>query len=103
MKVSVSHHIDASEPDAAGDYDYYYEYYLYRFSDGRRSYVARAYADEPGQAAFLAVEEEGRNGFVGPADEEDALFVEAVAYLRLCGRTALSRLTEAEGYVPLGR
>jgi hypothetical protein len=51
VKVSKEHVIDASEPDAAGHYDYYYAYWLYRFEDSRTTLIARREADLPGERA----------------------------------------------------
>ena len=53
VEIESTHHIDAGEKGADGRYDYYYEYDLYRFSDGATVIVARSYADEP-QATCLA-------------------------------------------------
>ncbi|MBP1089057.1 hypothetical protein JOE39_003091 [Pseudomonas sp. PvP100] len=40
------HHIDASEQDKYGFYDYYYEYDMYYFTEGTLSLVARCYTDD---------------------------------------------------------
>ena len=45
MQVEFSHHIDASEADAEGFYEYYYEYDIYRFTLGGLSLVVRSYSD----------------------------------------------------------
>jgi len=101
MEVTISHHIDASEPDANSDYDYYYEYDIYRFSRAGRTYVARSYRDEPDGAAFQSCLEGEEWSLLGPADLIDSLLVQAVDYLQRAGKTKLDRLTETEGYVPL--
>jgi hypothetical protein len=59
MHVERTHHIDASDRDESGSYEYYYEYDLYRFTLGGTCLVARSYADEPNEAHFLRIEERG--------------------------------------------
>ena len=41
MQVQCNHHIDASDPDANGDYEYYYEYDIFLFSEGELTLQAR--------------------------------------------------------------
>ena len=48
MQVEFSHHIDASEADAEGFYEYYYEYDIYCFTLGGLSLVVRKDARLPG-------------------------------------------------------
>jgi hypothetical protein len=60
MEVTTTHHIDASEPDAKGMYDWYYEYDLYRFSEGAIALIARSYVDKTYEAHFLRLEREGK-------------------------------------------
>ncbi|WP_454659109.1 hypothetical protein [Bosea beijingensis] len=101
MDVVTSHHVDASECDAEGFYDYHYEYDIYRFSRGGRTFVARAYVDEPERAAFVSRQERGQSCLLGPMDLTDPLLAEAAAYLHAAGKTSLERLSERDGYVPL--
>jgi hypothetical protein len=100
MDVDVSHHIDASEPDAQGMHDYHYEYHIHRFTGSGRTYVARSYVDEPGSAAFMSAEEGGVSRLLGSADLIHPLLVAAADHLRGTGRSRLDRLS-ASGYVPL--
>lgn len=106
MHVSVDHHIDASDTDADGMHDWHYEYHIYRFSQGRKAYVARAYVDDPGKVAFLSCEVRllgvRRFRFLTSADLETSLFAAAVNHLRNLGMTEFDWLTKAEGYVPIG-
>lgn len=106
MRVSVDHHVDASDTDADGFHDWYYEYDVYRFSRGGRSFVVRAYSDEPGRAAFLACELKifgfRRHRLLNAADLRSPLFAAAVAHLRDLGMNSFDRLTKADGYVPVG-
>lgn len=101
MEVAISHHIDASEPDAEGFHEYHYEYDIYEFSRAGRSYAARSYIDTADRAAFLSRLEGGQERLLEPADLVDPLLVEAVDYLHAAGKTKLDRLTKTEGYVPL--
>ncbi|OCP16105.1 MULTISPECIES: hypothetical protein [unclassified Ensifer] len=100
MRVDVSHHIDASAPDAEGFYDYHYEYDIYRFSEGGKAYVVRSYIEEGDRAAIVSCLDGETSRLLGPADLTDPLLIEAVAYLRGVGKTTLDWLT-ADGYVPL--
>ena len=61
MQVECSHHIDASEADAEGFYEYYYEYDIYRFMLGSLSLVVRSYSDTCEQASVLRLEEAGKS------------------------------------------
>lgn len=105
MRVSIDHHVEASEADANGMHDWHYEYDAYRFSQGWRSFVARAYTDEPGKVAFLSREVKifgfYRHRLLNSADLESPLFRAAVAHLRDLGMTSFDRLTEANGYVSI--
>jgi hypothetical protein len=100
MKVVISHHVDASEPDEQGFHDYHYEYDIYRFSFAERCYVVRSYCDQPGRADFLSCQEGSESRLVGPRDLADPLLAGAVDYLRAAGKTSFERLG-TEGYVPL--
>ncbi len=102
MNVEISHHIDASDPNPEGFYDYHYEYDIYVFSDGPLSYVVRAYTDQPVQAAFMSVSEGSGKRLLRSRDFRRPLFAEAVAYLRNAGKTDLSWLSEKRGgYFPI--
>jgi hypothetical protein len=61
MKIEQDHQIDASEPDAAGMYDWYYEYDVYRYSEGERTLVARSYTDTSDEAHFLRYEVQAKH------------------------------------------
>lgn len=63
MHIECTHHIDASEPDEDGMHEYYYEYDMYRFTDGALCLVARSYSDEPDEAQLSASR---WTGIVGP-------------------------------------
>lgn len=98
MKVDVSHHVDASEPDAEGLHDYHYEYDIFTFSDGTTWLAARAYADEPQRAAFMT----SNSHALTVQDLHHPLFVEAVAYLRAAGKRELSWFCASESrYIPI--
>ncbi len=102
MQVVCTYHLDASEPDEAGFHEYHYEYYIYQFSDGEESFFARSYSDEPHRAHFLSAEKSGRPRPLTNKDLDSPLFLEAQAYLRQAGKTALSWLSgRGNGYEPL--
>ena len=100
MEIVKTHHIDASEPDANGWHDYYYEYDIYAFSEGEVSYVARRYTDEPGQAHFLKMRTGRAWRLPQPSDFNTAMFAEATAYLRQEGVTQIQVLGK-QGYFPV--
>jgi len=105
MRVSVEHHVDASDIDADGFHDWYYEYDVYRFSRGAISFVARAYMDELDKVAFLSRELNifgfRRHRLLNAADLRSSLFAAAVAHLRGLGMISFDRLTKTDGYVPV--
>ena len=104
MRVSIDHHVDASDTDVDGMHDWHYEYGVYRFSQGWRSLVARAYTDEPRKVAFLSCEVKVfgfcRHRLLSTADLRLSLFVAAAAHLRGLGVTSFDRLTKT-GYVSI--
>ena len=104
VRVSIDHYVDASDADADGMHDWHYEYDVYRFSRGWRSFVARGYTDEPGRIAFLLCEVKVfgvyRRRLLSSADLKSSLFGAAVAHLRGLGITSFDRLTNI-GYVPI--
>ena len=106
MHVECTHHVDASEPDEAGMYSYYYEYDLYRFTDESACVVARSYTDEADEAHFLRIEVGGQRRPIVGSDFAHPLFPAAQAYLRSIGKVSLRWLgSKGQGFeaVPLGR
>ena len=102
MKVEVSHHIDASEPDAQGFHDYHYEYDIFTFSDGDVSFLARAYTDQPNEASFMARHVADRRHLLTERDLQNPLLLEAQDYLRAAGKTDLNWLDgERSEYRPI--
>lgn len=102
MGVEVSHHIDASEPDVEGFYDYHYEYDVFEFTDGVVTFLARAYSDEPERAAMMTRTEGKRYHLLTKRDLRHPLFLTAAAYLRTVGKSHLDWLDRRSGaYVPL--
>lgn len=101
MDVRIERHVDASDPDANGAHDYFYEYDLYRFSDGTASYFARSYTDTPEEAHFLKHARGNRERLLRPSDHDDPLFQDAVTWLRSAGKSELKVLSPTEGYIAL--
>ncbi len=102
MTVEVSHHIDASEPDAEGFCDYHYEYDVFEFTDGVVTFLARAYSDEPEKVAMMTRTEGKGYRHLTRRDVHHSLFLEAAAYLRTVGKSDLDWLDRRSGaYVPL--
>jgi hypothetical protein len=102
MTVEVSHHVDASEADADGFHDYHYEYEIYEFTDGVRTLLARAYSDEPEMAALMRWYTGKHSYWLKKRDLHHPLFLEAMAYLRMAGKSKLDWFDRKSGsYVPL--
>ncbi len=99
MQIECTHHIDASEPDADGAYDYYYEYDFYRFSDDGICLFARSYADSADEAHFLNMEVGEVSRLLMDDDLTHPLFVSACDYLRREGKMHLNWLSgRGNGY-----
>lgn len=100
MKVDITRHRDASEPDARGYYDYFNEYDVITFTDGAIAYIAQSYTDEPQCAAMMAREESGQRHLLIRDDLADPLFRAAEAWLRAHGKLRITWLSrEAGGYI----
>jgi hypothetical protein len=105
MLIECTRHIDASEPDADGFYDYHYEYDVYTFSDGAVCFVARSYTHEPLEAHFLRIDLVGESRLLTDADLTHPLFLQARAHLLGAGKVHLHWLSgRGNGYesLPLG-
>ena len=89
MQVEFSHHIDASEADAEGFYEYYYEYDIYRFTLGGLSLVVRSYSDTWEQASVLRLEEAGKSRPLQPKDLQRPLVQQAREHLQSLGKQEL--------------
>ena len=99
MQIERTHHVDASEPDVAGLYEYFYEYDMFRFSDGSNCIVARSYVDEPDEAHFLRVEIDGQRRSMTDADLADPLLLAAQSHLLSIGKVRLNWLSgRGNGY-----
>jgi len=100
MRVEITHHIDSSEQDADGFYDWYYEYDLYSFVDGATELVARSYSTDQEKAQVISINRNGVRASLSSKDMQLSIFSEAVKHLRSAGKSEISWLSEA-GYVPL--
>jgi hypothetical protein len=99
MHIELVRRIESSEPDESGMYDYYYEYDIYRFTDGPLSLIARSYTDEPDEAHFLRVETKGSQRALVEADLRHPLFHLAQSHLRSEGKITLRWLSgKGNGY-----
>lgn len=102
MRVECSHHIDASEADAEGFYEYYYEYDIYRFRLGNLSLVVRSYSDTSAQANVLRLEEAGKSRPLQPKDLKNPLVQQAREHLQSLGKQELRWLNPRHArYDPL--
>ena len=102
MQVECARQIDASEPDETGMYEYYYEYDMYRFTDGSICFVARSYIYEPDETHFLRVEASGHPRSMVKSDLMHPLFLAAQVHLRAAGKVHLRWLSgRGDGYEPV--
>lgn len=102
MLIECTRHIDASEPDADGFYDYHYEYDIYRFTDGAACVMARSYTYQEDEAHFLRIELDGVPRLLTDADLARPLFLEARDHLIGLGKTRLQWLSgRGNGYEPV--
>jgi hypothetical protein len=97
MKINKTHHIGKSEPDENGMYDFYYDYQIYEFSEGKIMLVARSYKGD-NEAHFLRKEIDGEKAFINQTDLESPLLSSAVEYLKNEGIETVSYLGQ-KGYV----
>ncbi|NGN40696.1 hypothetical protein G6N74_06440 [Mesorhizobium sp. CGMCC 1.15528] len=97
MNVETTHHIDASDPDENGYYDYFYEYDIYRFSNEQSAFVARSYVDTPAEVHFLKCGLGSEERLLTTRDLREPLFVEAFGYLRNLGKTQINWLDRKAG------
>ena len=100
MRTETTHHVDASEADEKGRYEWRYEYDLHRFIDEDRTLVARSYPDSTKTAQFLRFEVQGTSMAVTQEHISDRLLQQAAAHLRNLGKTEIQYLGP-EGYAPL--
>lgn len=100
MKVERIRHLDCSEPDKSGMYEYYYEYDVYWFTDGALSLSVRSYTDEPDEADLMGIDLDGETREVELADLSHPFFLAAHAYLLTEGKIKFNRLTH-KGYESL--
>ncbi len=90
MEIVVTHHVDSSEPDAAGLYEWRYEYDLVHFSEAGVTHVARSDATEPEEAHFLRVERAGKASVLTQDDLAHPLFRQAVQHLQASGKKRIN-------------
>ncbi len=100
MEITKTHHVDSSDPDDHGMYDYHYDYDIYTFSEGNVAIVARSYRTEPENAHFLRIEKDGVSRMLQRKDLDLPLFKEAVNHLQSDGKTELEWLdgSSSSGY-----
>ncbi|HWU98229.1 MAG TPA: hypothetical protein VN114_06930 [Oxalicibacterium sp.] len=102
MHIDRTHHIDTAESDENGDVDYFYEYDIYRFSEGSMCLFARSYIDEPDEAHFLNFSIDGESQLIVDADLTRPLLVSAKEHLLSEGKVRLHWLSgRGNGYEPL--
>ncbi len=97
MEIRKSHHIDSSEPDENGLYEYRYEYDLYEFSEPGLCYVVRSYNDTPQEAHFLRKEIKGLSETLTENDLKNHLFQSAVQELKKEGKKEIRFLSSKSG------
>jgi hypothetical protein len=105
MNVISTHHVDASQPDARGKYEWRYAYTIYEFSnDSGTRFVARSYDDDPTRASFLsAIHADGSEEFYSAAWYDSELFLAAARYLLLEAKKKKIMILTSQGYAKLAR
>ena len=89
ISVSQQHCIDSMGPDENGNYEYYYEYDIYFFTDNKQTVNARSYVDEVTQAQFLRLDTGGAERLLETTDFQSDLVKTAAEYLRSIGKHEL--------------
>ncbi|GKQ48546.1 hypothetical protein [Pseudomonas syringae] len=97
IRMERYHHIDASEQDKDGFYDYYYECDMYYFTEGTLSLVARCYTDDADEANFMGIEFDGYDRSLESDDQSLPLVSAALAQLKADGKTKFFTFT-GKGY-----
>jgi len=97
MRIEHEHVVDASEPDASGTYDYYYEYDLWRFVAGDLAVVARSYVDNANEVSFIRKERGGKKESLHVDDLRGQLIREACVYLAGQGKSEFCWLDSERG------
>ena len=87
MQVRCTHHIDASEPDAEGEYEYYYEFDIFAFEEGELTLKARSYSDESTRVSLMGLEQTGKQRTLEYKDLTRPLVQQAIDHLRSIGKT----------------
>lgn len=95
ITIHISHHIDASQRNAQGDYDWFYEYDVIEFTDQASSIklTARSDANTPFEANFLDLKNQHAQQ-IAIDDQLQAMFKFAIAYLKILGKTKINYLSE---------
>jgi hypothetical protein len=100
MLIERYHHIDASEQDKDGFYDYYYEYDVYSFVDGPVSLMVRCYTDDSERADFQGIKVDGDYRGLELSDLKHPMVLAAQTLLRAEGKVLFCWLTD-KGYEPM--
>ena len=82
MKVEKTHHIEASEPNEDGSYDYHYEFHQIRIAVGEEVLIARSYVEQPEEVVLMCIERNGALEDISWKDLSGPLLTQALAYLR---------------------
>lgn len=98
MRIECNRTIDASVQNAHGAYEYYYEYDVYRFTEGPVCFLAISHLDEPDQADFVGAEILGNRRSMCTDDLLNPLFIDAVERLRTEGKARIRWLNGGLGY-----
>jgi hypothetical protein len=102
MEVIKTHHIDKSEKDDKGFYEYYYEYDMYEFKEEDTLYRVRSYVDTPEEAHFLRKDVNGTRKSLTTSDFNTPFFKSTILYLKAEGKTKFKYLGgKSGGYEPI--
>ena len=101
IAINISHHVDASAPNAQGMYDWYYEYDVFEFTNKQHTsaLTVRSYSNTPFEASFIDLNSRQPECIVLD-DTLKPLFLFAIQYLKKSGKTKINYLS-AHGYALL--
>lgn len=101
IAINISHHVDASAPNAQGMYDWYYEYDVFEFTDQQHAsaLTVRSYSNTPFEASFIDLNNR-QHEIIALDDTLKPLFQFAIQFLKKSGKTKINYLS-AHGYALL--
>jgi hypothetical protein len=98
------HHVDSRESSVKEKYDFYYDYDVYRFSDGSQTLAARSYSFEPTTVNLISFETGDDIESLTESSFALPLVQIAIGHLRALGKQHLRWLNvegKGDAYIPI--